>query len=227
MQASERKHSIRLAAFDMEGCLTRDPTAWEIMHRKLGTWHSHGWHYWRCYLGGELHYDDFARLDVSVWRGADYQILLEAASEVGFMPGARSLLGKLHEHDIYTVIISNGLMCVAERFCDECGVNEVFANRVDVKNGRLTGELKLDVPYNAKGDILRRVMERREVAPRQVAAVGDGSADVSMFEAAGTAVAICPEKKSVSRAATDIIDEENLSGCADIILGVLNDGRFL
>ncbi len=39
-------HKLRLVAFDMEGTLTCDPTVWELMHRRLGTWESHGLPYW-------------------------------------------------------------------------------------------------------------------------------------------------------------------------------------
>ena len=51
-------HPIKLVAFDMEGCLTDDPTVWEIMHRKLNTWESHGDPYWRRYRAGEFGYDE-------------------------------------------------------------------------------------------------------------------------------------------------------------------------
>ena len=50
---------IELVALDVEGTLTSEPTIWEIMPRKLGTWESHGLVYWDRYLGGELEYDDF------------------------------------------------------------------------------------------------------------------------------------------------------------------------
>ena len=60
---------LRLVAFDMEGCLTDDPTVWEIMHRRLGTWDSHGRPYWDSYRRNELGYDEFARMDEAGWRG--------------------------------------------------------------------------------------------------------------------------------------------------------------
>ena len=95
---------IKLVAFDMEGCLTADPTVWEIMHRKLGTWESHGHPYWKRYLAGEFGYDAFARMDVAVWQGAALSLLHEAAEEVPLMPGCAELLDALHEMKVDAVV---------------------------------------------------------------------------------------------------------------------------
>ncbi len=212
------RRETQLAAFDMEGCLTRDPTVWEIMHRKNNTWQSHGEPYWLRFRAGELGYDEFARLDVSAWQGAPVEMLRSAAAGVRFMPGCRQLLAELKKRGVHLALISNGLMCVARRFACECGVQDIFANKAVVAGGKLTGEIQLDVPYNSKGEILQQIMARIGVSPNRVVAVGDGVADVAMFRAAATAIAICPEKAQVRHAATHVVEEQNLERCADIIL---------
>ncbi len=210
----------------MEGCLTRDPTVWEIMHVKNGTWHSHGEPYWKSYLAGELHYDEFARLDVNAWRGADEDLLKTAANEVRLMPGCREMLDALHEMNMYTVVISNGLMCVARRLVEECGIKTAHANRAVVKDGKLTGELKLDVPFGEKGSILAKIMEETNAEPRRVAAVGDDTGDLPMFATAATSIAVNPKNRSVREAATHVIESGNLIECKDIILSKLKHARF-
>ncbi len=209
---------IQLAVFDMEGCLTADPTVWEIMHGKNGTWDSHGEPYWKGFLAGELGYDEFARMDVAAWRGAPAGMLRDAAAEVRLMPGCRELLHELESNGVAVAIISNGLMCVAERFARISPGIALFANRALVKNGRLTGELRLDVRYDAKGEVLRHLMREHCADPRRVLAVGDGPADIPMFGLAGLSVAVCPTDDRVRRAATHVLEEPDLAGCAGIVL---------
>ena len=90
----------------MEGVLSADPTVWEIMHGKLGTWDSHGRPYWERYQAGELGYDRFARMDVAVWRGAEAGLLREAAREVRWMNGCSEVLGALGEAGVTVAVPS-------------------------------------------------------------------------------------------------------------------------
>ncbi len=216
-----QKSGLKIAAFDMEGCLTCDPTVWEIMHRKNNSWRSCGEPYWERYRAGELGYDEFARLDVAAWRGAPAAQLRSAAAEVRLMPGCRELLRKLNQEDIYTVVISNGLMCVARRLAAECGIKEVFANRAIAEDGKLTGELQLDVPYDSKGEVLAKIMKKSGAAPKHVIAVGDSAADIPMFSLARVSIAICPENSEVGGGATHVVEEKNLAMCMDIMMNMI------
>jgi len=174
---------LRLVAFDMEGCLTADPTVWELMHRRWGTWASHGAPYWRRFRAGEVDYDTFARLDVAAWRGAPAALLEAAARDVRLMPGAAALLARLRRRGVAAAVLSNGLLCVAERFRREFGVAHVFANRAVARDGVLTGELDLLVPYAAKGRVLADLAKRLGLERRHIAAVGDGPQDVALWRA--------------------------------------------
>jgi len=202
---------IRLVVFDMEGVLTADPTVWEIMHRKLGTWDSHGLPYWNAFRAGEMGYDDFARMDTAVWKGAPTSLLAEAAAEVPLMPGCEEFFFDfLHRRGIATAIVSNGLTCVADRLAERFTIGYIAANEALNGNGVLTGELDLRVPYAAKATFLTAARERLNLSPEAVMAVGDGRADIGMFEQAGVGVAFCAEAEEVRAAADHVIDEPDL-----------------
>lgn len=214
-----KENKIKLVAFDMEGCLTKDPTVWEIMHRKLNSWDTLGLPYWERYSAGELEYDEFARMDVAAWRGAPAVLYGEAAREVKLMPGCDKLLPALSEANIMIVIISNGLMRVASRFTIDFGVYRAFANRVAIDKGVLTGELEMLVPYKSKGNILRSLADCYELEKDEIAAVGDSASDIAMFRESSLGIAFRPSHESVAEAATHVIDDDNLNQLTDIILG--------
>jgi len=212
---------IKLVAFDMEGCLTAEPTVWELMHRRLDTWHSHGRPCWEHYLAGGVHYDEFARMDVAVWRGAPEAMLHEAARQVPLMPGCAEALRELRSAGGQLALISNGLMCLAERFSREFRFEHVHANRALSRNGTLTGELDISVPYEHKGLVLGRIAAELGLDRGQIASVGDSRADVAMFERSAISIAVSPADPSVAAAATHVITEHNLAPVAAIVLGSL------
>jgi phosphoserine phosphatase len=209
---------IKLVAFDMEGCLTADPTVWEIMHNKLGTWESHGSPYWERFKAGEFHYDAFARMDVAVWQGAPVGLLAEAVGDVALMPGCVNLLTALRDAGVHVAIISAGLHCVAERF-REFGVERIFANRVVVADGHLTGGLDLLMPHDDKGTVLRGLAEELGVTRDEIASVGDSSSDTAMFRESRIGIAFRPFHPDVADAATHVVEEPDLSLLSGILLG--------
>lgn len=217
-QAPMTQPRIKLAAFDMEGCLTDDPTVWEIMHRKLGSWESHGQPYWDRYRAGEFEYDTFARMDVAVWRGAALDLLAAAAQEVPLMPGCAELINALSKAGVHVAVISNGLHCVADRFRDEFGVEHIHANRVETHDGSLTGEIDIRVPYEHKGRVLRNLAAELGLARDEIAAVGDSPSDIEMFRQAAVSIAFRPSHPSVSAAATHTVDDKDLGSLAGVLI---------
>ncbi|MFP4028643.1 MAG: HAD family hydrolase [Candidatus Brocadiia bacterium] len=201
---------VKLVVFDMEGCLTDAPTVWEIMHRKLGTWESHGQPYWDRYRAGEFGYDRFARMDVAVWTGASREMLHQSVAEVNYMPGCRELLNDLSQQDVKVAIITNGLLCVAKRLAQEFGIQDIHGNSAVCENGTLTGEIDLAVPFGKKGEILQRLMEEMNLGPEQTAAIGDGPADIEMFRESGTSIAFCPSAPEVAGAAMHVVNRKDL-----------------
>jgi phosphoserine phosphatase len=211
-------HPIRLVAFDMEGVLTDDPTVWELMHRKLGTWESHGLPYWNSYRAGKFGYDEFARMDVATWRGARAEMLHATAREVPLMAGCHEVLQRLASEGVHVAIISNGLAEVATRFEQDFGVECIFANGIEVEGARLTGRIDIRVPYAGKGRVLRALAARLGVDRSQIAAIGDSVADIAMFRESGLGIAFCPCQESVALAATHCIRGHDLREALEVLL---------
>jgi phosphoserine phosphatase len=213
-----RKDSIKLVAFDMEGCLTTDPTVWEIMHRRLGTWESHGLPYWNRYRAGEFAYDEFARMDVAVWHGAPLAMLMEAADEVPLSRGCAELMAALSSAGIGAAVITNGLTCVAERFRRRFSVQHIFANHAVSRGQNLTGEIEIRVPYHDKGRILQALADNLGLNRRNVAAVGDSLADTAMFRVARLGIAVRPSDRAVAEAATHVVKDDDLRALLPLLM---------
>jgi phosphoserine phosphatase len=58
-----------LALFDLDGTLTRERSAWEYIHRRLGVWEGNAERYQEAFLRGEIDYHRFCELDAAVWKG--------------------------------------------------------------------------------------------------------------------------------------------------------------
>lgn len=214
---------IKLVAFDMEGCLTASPTVWEIMHRKWGTWESHGAPYWDRYRAGELHYDEFAMMDVACWEGAPVDLLQESVREVPLMTGCEQLVASLHYSGIRTVIITNGLLVVARRLVEAFNMSHAAGNALETREGRLTGELQIRVPFDAKGEILEELCRRFGVSCSEAAAVGDGTADTGMFRRSAISIAFRPDAPEVEESATHVVHEPDLRELIPILTGENDD----
>lgn len=214
------RHALRLVVFDMEGTLTAAPTVWELMHREIGTWESHGLKYWQQYCAGEIAYDAFARMDVAVWRGAPVAALDRAVKGVPLMEGCAQLLNALHSHGVRTAIVSNGLLRMADRLVSEQGVSTAMANRAHVRDGALTGELDILVPYEAKGHVTRRLMDAFGVGPTDTAAVGDSRADAAMFAEVGLGVAFCPSDPLAAPEADHVVATPDLCELLPLLLSL-------
>jgi len=203
--------TLKLVAFDIEGTLTVNPTIWEIMHQKLGTWESHGCPYWERFLRGEFDYDTFAKMDIAVWQGAPVELLLESAREVGYVSGCAEVIRELHERGIMVCAISCGLDVLSQRMSDELGIEHHFANRALHDNGTLSGELQLNVPFGEKGRVLEELLDRVRVPPEEVAAVGDHYIDIPMFELSGFSIAFNSDEPETNDAATCSVTSDSLT----------------
>ena len=214
---SAPRAEIKLVVFDMEGTLTANPTLWEIMHLKVGTWDSHGRPYWEAFKAGELDYDRFAQMDVAAWKGADAPLFDRAVSEVPLMPGCEELLGHLHARGIRTAIVSNGLERLGLRLARRFSIWRVLANREVIERGRLTGELDIRVPFERKAEAMLEAAHDLGIGPENVAAVGDGRADVAMFRRAGKSIAFLPENPGVASEADHVVREADLRRLLEIL----------
>lgn len=192
---------IKLAVFDMDGTLTKPTSSWEHIHRKLGTWENGGLTYLKQFLASKISYSEFARLDTSEWKGMPLEKIKMIASQVEYMPGIEKLMHFLSQNNIKTAIISGGLSVIADKIASDFNIKRVFINHLGVRNGILTGSVKINVTFNGKLPIYKELLRELKLKPYQVMTVGDTNGDVPLFKNSGLAVAINPLHDGVSEVA--------------------------
>jgi phosphoserine phosphatase len=206
---------IELVLFDMDGVIFEGSNFWLELHREYGT-ATEGEALATQYLDDD--YELLAReVAGRLWKGlpaGPYEALVD---EREYEPGIGDVLSYLRERDVPTAIISSGPRQLAERVRAEWGVDEIRANYVEIKNGRVTGVADIMVPDGNKIGVGRDVMAHFGVAPSHVAFVGDSAADVGLVGLVGLGIAYNATSPDLIETADYVLERGGLRDLIEIL----------
>jgi len=141
-------------------------------------------------MRGELDFAASLRERVRTLAGLDASVLDEVYSEVVLTPGARTLVRTLRRLGFTVALVSGGFIEIVGRIAADLDIDRVEANRLEIVDGRLTGNLVGRVLDRAgKAAALRRFATEAGLPLSSTVAVGDGANDLDMLAAAGLGVA--------------------------------------
>ena len=201
------KSSLKLAIFDIDGTLRRVRDPWFHLHHHLGV-AEQAKDLPARWQRGEITYEQWARLDASFWRGSTRETIVTALGTNPFRDGARELIDWFTSRTIPCVGISSGLSIFNEITAAELGIKEVISNDLQFDGDICNGEISIQVHEENKGEIMDEILERYSVRDEQVAAFGDGTADIPLLEKAGLGIAICPSNDKVRSSARHVVGDE-------------------
>ncbi len=160
-------------------------------------------------MQGELDFAAALKERVALLAGLDEEVIDTCLHErIRAMPGAGTLIATMHDIGAFTVLVSGGFHSFADPVGAGLGFNQVFANQLEIKDGKLTGKLLGDiVDAQAKADALSAVMKSRKVSGEHTIAIGDGANDIPMLQAAGLGIAY--RAKPAARGAADAFIAHN------------------
>jgi phosphoserine phosphatase len=184
---------IKVVFFDCDGTLTKVKSSWEYIHRKLGVWENRADEYQRLFRKGLIDYDEFCRRDALLWKGLALSKVMEIVNQIPYQAGAKETVSALRGMGVFTVIISTGLSFLVERARAELGIDKALSNELLTEKGFLTGQTKINVPYEHKGSWVKSILDGLGVDKASSCAVGDGEGDRTMFEAVGLPIGLDPE----------------------------------
>ncbi len=141
-------------------------------------------------MAGELDFSESLRARVALLAGLDAAALDTVTDRIRMTPGAATFCRTLSRLGYQTAIVSGGFISIAEHLRDRLGIDEAYANRLEIVDGRLTGQLLGEiVDRRAKAAIMVDVAKRHGIPLEQVVAVGDGANDLDMLSTAGLGIA--------------------------------------
>jgi phosphoserine phosphatase len=156
-------------------------------------------------MRGELDFPASLRRRVSVLAGLPEASLLQVYEErLKLTPGAEHLLQACKSNDVKVLLVSGGFTFFSERLKARLGLDYTLSNRLEIQNGRLTGNVLGDiVDAEAKAAKFRAVMQALGARREETVAIGDGANDLRMMAAAGLSIAF--RAKPVVRAQADCV----------------------
>ena len=141
-------------------------------------------------MRGDLPFKESFRKRASLLSGLSDEALHDVADSVALNDGAHRLLRTLKHFGYKTAIISGGFQYVGERLQAELGIDYVYANTLEIRNGVMTGAVRGEIIDAArKAELLNEIAEREGISGQQTIAIGDGANDLPMLNAAGLGVA--------------------------------------
>ena len=143
-------------------------------------------------MRGELDFEESLRKRISLLQGLSVDKFEHLYTQVHFSKNAQEFVKILQKHDIEVGLVSGGFMPIVERLATELGIRLIAANRLEVKDGFLTGKLEGEIiTRKVKEETLIRWTEELDLSIERTIAIGDGANDLAMLKRAGIGVAFC------------------------------------
>lgn len=141
-------------------------------------------------MAGELDFRQSLHERVSLLKGLSADCLEEVADALPLTEGVEHLFATLNRLGYKTAILSGGFDFFGEVLQQKLGIDYVYANRLEIENGVLTGKVFEPIVDAArKANLVRELAEQEGITLEQVIAVGDGANDLQMLAVAGLGIA--------------------------------------
>lgn len=182
-----RRHR-RLAVFDMDSTLIQAEVIDELA-KAHGVGHLVSEITERA-MRGELDFRASFKERMALLQGLDISVLDAIGASLRLTEGAEVLFAELKRLGYKTAILSGGFTYFAKQVQAKLGIDYVFANELQVVDGKCTGvAVEPIVDAQRKADLLVELAEKEGLALEQTIAVGDGANDLPMLAKAGLGVA--------------------------------------
>ena len=162
-------------------------------------------------MRGEIDFKESFGQRLRFLEGLDESILEKVFHRLNLTEGAEDLMSTLKLLGYKTAILSGGFDYFASRIQKKLGIDYVYANKLEILDGKVTGNISgTIVDGERKAILLREIADGENVSLEQVIAVGDGANDLPMLSIAGLGIAFrakplvkATAKQSISKVGLD------------------------
>ncbi|OEK07687.1 phosphoserine phosphatase SerB [Flavivirga aquatica] len=156
-------------------------------------------------MQGEIDFNESFISRMKLLKGLSEEVLQDVAVKLPITKGARRLIDTLKSYGFKTAILSGGFTYFGHYLQKELGIDYVYANQLEIKNGKLTGGYLGDiVDGNKKAEYLQDIAKREGIDISQTIAIGDGANDLPMLNLAGLGIAFHAKPKVKDNAQSSI-----------------------
>jgi phosphoserine phosphatase len=168
-------------------------------------------------MRGEIDFKESFRQRVALLKGLKAEQLTRISQELPLTDGADLVAKTLKGLGYKLGILSGGFTFVGEYLKERLGFDYMYANKLDIEDGVVTGKVTGEiVDGEKKAALLRELAKKENIALEQTIAVGDGANDLPMISIAGLGVAF-NAKPVVRQKASNAISSVGLDGLLYLI----------
>ena len=165
-------------------------------------------------MRGEIDFTESFRERVALLKGLDESVMQEIAENLPITEGVDRLMYVLKKYGYKIAILSGGFTYFGQYLQKKYGIDYVYANELEIVDGKFTGRYLGDVvDGKRKAELLRLIAQVEKVDIAQTIAVGDGANDLPMLGVAGVGIAFHAKPKVVANAKQSI----NTIGLAGVL----------
>ena len=156
-------------------------------------------------MRGEIDFTESFRERVALLKGLDESVMQDIAEHLPITEGVDRLMYVLKKYGYKIAILSGGFTYFGQYLQQKYGIDYVYANELEIVDGKLTGRYLGDVvDGKRKAELLRLIAQVEKVDIAQTIAVGDGANDLPMLGVAGLGIAFHAKPKLVANAKQSI-----------------------
>ncbi len=156
-------------------------------------------------MRGELDFTESFERRVALLKGLDVSVMEDIARNLPITEGVERMMKILKRVGYKTAILSGGFTYFGRYLKEKLGFDYVYANELEVENGKLTGRYRGQVvDGNRKAELLQLLCQFENINIAQSIAVGDGANDLPMLNLAGLGIAFRAKPKVKANAKQSI-----------------------
>ena len=156
-------------------------------------------------MRGEIDFCESFKERVALLKGLDESVMRDIAEHLPITEGVERLMFVLKRYGYKIAILSGGFTYFGNYLKQKYGFDYVYANELEVEEGRLTGRHVGEiVDGRRKAELLRLLCQVENINIAQSIAVGDGANDLPMLDLAGLGIAFHAKPKVKATASQSI-----------------------
>jgi len=172
---------VKLFILDIDNTVTKGPSIWEVIHQNVGTWDK-GQKYLDQFSKGEIDFKQFAAYDVYCWKDKYQKDIEQIFEKVQIRKGFHDFLVFLKANKIKIAVISSSIKKFIEYLDPKQQFDYVIANSLQINDGKLTGQIELDICCFEKGCFFEKMLQDMQVTPQECGGIGDSPYDLPYLE---------------------------------------------